>query len=62
MREQILTFLRDDQGAELAEYAVAVALLVAIALIVFQTLGAAINDRNDGTGAQVRDASSNFGL
>ena len=62
MKKEILTFLRDDQGAELAEYAVAVALLVAIALIVYQTLGTAINDRNDGTGAQVRDASSNFGL
>jgi Flp pilus assembly pilin Flp len=62
MKNEILTFLRDDQGAELAEYAVAVALLVAVALIVYQTLGSAINDRNDGTGAQVRDASSNFGL
>lgn len=62
MKRQILKFLQDDQGAELAEYAVAVALLVAIALIVYQTLGAAINDRNDGTGAQVRDAASNFGL
>lgn len=62
MRKNILTFLRDDQGAELAEYAVALALLVAIALVVYNTLGAAINDRNDGTGAQVRDAASNFGL
>ncbi len=46
-------FLRDEQGAELAEYAVAVALLVAIALVVYKTLGNAINDQNSGTGAKV---------
>ena len=62
MTQQILAFLRDDQGAELAEYAVAVALLVAIALIVYQTLGTAINDRNDGTGAKVRTAKDDFSL
>jgi Flp pilus assembly pilin Flp len=62
MRRQILTFLRDDQGAELAEYAVAVALLVAVALIVYNTLGSAINDRNEGTGAKVKTAADNFGL
>ena len=62
MREQILTFLRDDQGAELAEYAVAVALLVAIALVVYNTLGSAINDRNDGTGAKVRTATDGLSL
>lgn len=62
MKQQILTFLRDDQGAELAEYAVAVALLVAVALIVYNTLGSAINDRNEGTGAKVKTAADNFGL
>ena len=62
MTQQILTFLKDDQGAELAEYAVAVALLVAIALIVYQTLGSAINDRNEGTGAKVRTAQDDFSL
>ena len=62
MTQQILAFLRDDQGAELAEYAVAVALLVAIALIVYQTLGAAINDRNEGNGAKVRSAKDDFSL
>lgn len=51
-------FLRDEQGAELAEYAVAVALLVAIALVVYKTLGTAINDQNSGTGAKVESASS----
>ena len=38
-------FLDDEQGAELAEYAVAVALLVAVALVVYKVLGTAINDR-----------------
>jgi Flp pilus assembly pilin Flp len=51
-------FLRDEQGAELAEYAVAIALLVAIALVVYKTLGTAINDQNSGTGAKVESASS----
>lgn len=51
-------FLKDEQGAELAEYAVAVALLVAVALVVYKTLGRAINDQNSGTGAKVDSASS----
>jgi Flp pilus assembly pilin Flp len=36
-------FLSDERGAELAEYAVAVAIVVAIAIIVYQVLGDAIN-------------------
>lgn len=51
-------FLIDEVGAELAEYAVAVALIVAIALVVFSTLGNAINDQNSGTGAKVESANS----
>ena len=51
-------FLKDEQGAELAEYAVAVALLVAVALVVYRTLGSAINDQNSGTGAKVSGVSS----
>ena len=51
-------FLSDEQGAELAEYAVAVALLVAIALVVYKTLGNAINDENSGTAAKVDSANS----
>ena len=50
-------FLRDEQGAELAEYAVGVALLVAIALVVYQVLGDAILDKNNGTAAKVTSAS-----
>lgn len=51
-------FLRDEQGAELAEYAVACALLVAIALVVYKTLGNAINDQNSGTGAKVLETTT----
>lgn len=51
-------FLHDEQGAELAEYAVAIALLVAIALIVYKTLGNAINDQNSGTGAKVLETTT----
>ena len=46
-------FLTDEQGAELAEYAVAIALLVAIALIVLAILGDAINDSNTGVAADI---------
>ncbi|HKY41715.1 MAG TPA: hypothetical protein VJM50_01365 [Pyrinomonadaceae bacterium] len=35
-------FFNDESGAELAEYAVACAILVAIAIIVYQILGVAI--------------------
>ena len=54
---QITSFIRNETGAELAEYAVAVALLVAIALVVYATIGNAINDQNSGTAAKVSDAS-----
>ena len=36
-------FLSDDQGAELAEYAVGTAILVAVAIIVYKLLGDAVN-------------------
>jgi Flp pilus assembly pilin Flp len=49
-------FLLDETGAELAEYAVAVALLVAIALIVYQTLGTSINTANQATGDKIEAA------
>ena len=54
------TFLSDEQGAELAEYAVACALLVAIALVVYKVLGNSINDENSGTGAKVEGAATSF--
>ena len=50
-------FLMDETGAELAEYAVAVALLVAIGLVVYATLGNGINDANSQTGEDIKSAS-----
>jgi Flp pilus assembly pilin Flp len=39
----ITDFVYDEHGAELAEYAVGVAILVAIALVVYRVLGTAVN-------------------
>ena len=41
--KSISGFLTDERGAELAEYAVGVAIVVAIAILVYQVLGDAIN-------------------
>lgn len=50
-------FLHDETGAELAEYAVGVALLVAIGLVVYKVLGNSINTANADTGADITSAS-----
>ena len=50
-------FLKDETGAELAEYAVGVALLVAIGLVVYKVLGNAINEYNSDTGADIKTAA-----
>jgi Flp pilus assembly pilin Flp len=39
------TFLQAEDGAELAEYAVGTAILVAIAIIVYAVLGDAVNNK-----------------
>ena len=57
MKQNVLAFLQNEQGAELAEYAVGVALLVAIGVVVYTLLGDAINDSNSGTAARVTGAS-----
>ena len=49
-------FLMDETGAELAEYAVAVALLVAIGVVVYNVLGQGISDANSITGSQIKNA------
>lgn len=41
--KSLKSFLLDQGGAELAEYAVGTAIVVAIAIIVYQVLGDAIN-------------------
>ncbi len=57
VKQITLRFLRDEQGAELAEYAVGVALLVAIGLVVYKVLGNSVNDSNSGTGSKINSAS-----
>jgi len=50
-------FLKDETGAELAEYAVGVALLVAIGLIVYKVLGEKVNQANSETGEDIVGAT-----
>ena len=53
----IRSFFRDETGAELAEYAVAVALLVAIGMVVYSVLGQGVSDANSQTGQDIQNAS-----
>lgn len=62
LKKTFLNLVKDEQGAELAEYAVAVALLVAIAIIVYRVLGESINDSNSGTAAKVANAKTDAGF
>jgi len=55
-KERFKALINDEQGAELAEYAVGVALLVAIGVVVYKVLGNAVNDSNSGTAAKVDGA------
>jgi Flp pilus assembly pilin Flp len=60
-KQSLVTLLKNEEGAELAEYAVGVALLVAVAIVVYKVLGNAINDQNSGTAAKVGTAVSDAG-
>jgi Flp pilus assembly pilin Flp len=51
------SFFKDETGAELAEYAVGVALLVAIGVVVYEVLGDAIHQSNSATGTDINNAS-----
>ena len=53
-------FLQDETGAELAEYAVGVAILVAIAIVVYKVLGTAIDDSNSTTGSKIKNPGTPF--
>jgi len=55
MTDMLKAFLKDETGAELAEYAVAVALLVAIGLVVYKTLGNSVNQANSTTGSKMQN-------
>ena len=54
--QMIKRFLQDETGAELAEYAVGVALLVAIGIVVYKVLGDAVNTSNSTTGSKIMTA------
>lgn len=55
--ERIKHLLINEEGLEVAEYAVAAALLVAIAVVVYAVIGDAILDSNNGTAADVNNAT-----
>jgi Flp pilus assembly pilin Flp len=55
--ERINKFIGDESGAEVAEYAVGAALVIAIAVVVYEILGDAIVDSNTGTAARVGSAT-----
>jgi Flp pilus assembly pilin Flp len=48
------SFVNDERGAELAEYAVGTAILVAIAIIVYKVLGTAINIKMSAVANEVQ--------
>ncbi|HET8671072.1 MAG TPA: hypothetical protein VFM05_10725 [Candidatus Saccharimonadales bacterium] len=56
----ITRFAKDEAGAELAEYAVAIALLVIVAIAIYTIMGQAISDQNSGTGAKVKNIDRTF--
>jgi Flp pilus assembly pilin Flp len=60
-KQSLLTLMKDESGAELAEYAVGVALLVAIGIVVYKVLGDSVNDTQSGTAARVGSAVSASG-
>ena len=46
-------FLKAEDGAELAEYAVGTAILVAIAIVVYAVLGDAVNNKMNAVANEV---------
>lgn len=52
-----MLFLRDESGSELTEYALAVALIIAIALVVYKTLGNSVNEANSTTGSNMQNST-----
>ncbi len=58
--KHITRFIKDQNGAELVEWAAAAALLVAIGMVVYSVIGQAIADQNSGTGAKVRNVDRTF--
>ncbi len=52
--ERIKQFMRDERGAELAEYAVGTAIMVAVAIIVYKVLGNAVNQKLNMTANEIK--------
>ena len=48
-------FIRNENGAELAEYAVGTAILVAVAIIVYKVLGNAVNIKMSMTASEIKN-------
>lgn len=51
--KRLQRFLIDENGAELAEYAVGTAIVVAIAIVVYQVLGDAINAKMNAVASEI---------
>ena len=51
--KKLVGFLNDEDGAELAEYAVGTAILVAIALVVYAVLGDAVNNKMNAVANEI---------
>jgi Flp pilus assembly pilin Flp len=51
---QIKVFLLNEHGAELAEYAVGTAILVAVAIICYKLLGNAVNTKMSAVANEVK--------
>ena len=43
MKKQVMTFLRDEEGLTIVEYAIAAGLIAAGVILAFTTLGTAVN-------------------
>ena len=53
MKNQILKFLRDEEGLTIVEYAVAGGLITLAVVAAFITLGGNVNDRIEALGSAV---------
>lgn len=53
--KKLVRFLNDEHGAELAEYAVGTAILVAIAIVVYAVLGDAVNNKMNAVANEIEE-------
>jgi len=64
MRESLMKkldkFVKDDSGAEIAEYAISVALLVAIGVVVYVSIANAFAYSNSSTAGAVENVPRTF--